>query len=413
MSRSSLGIGFIGSGFIARFHIQSFSAVRGAEIRGVYSPNREHASEAAALARSLDLGETRAYPSIREMAADPDIEAIWLCGPNHRRVENMEEIVAGVKRRFAPLKGIACEKPLARNVREAKRLVELAKEAKIPTGYLESDAFAPATETGRRIVWARGAATTGRPYLARAAEEHAGPHMPWFWRGDLQGGGVLNDMMCHSVLLVQRLLTKPGEPQSTVRPVRITAHIASLKWSRPEYARQLSQRMGKEVDYRKHPAEDFASATIEFETDTGTTAIGEVTTSWSFVGAGLRHSTELLGPEYSMQHNSLDTGLKVFFSREVKGKQGEDFVEKQNSETGQMPVLPGEAAAYGYEAENRHFVHAFQNGSRPELTFDDGLEVVRMLMTAYQSAEEGRTLEYPPRGIDNFIPKVAKGKWKP
>ena len=36
--------------------------------------------------------------------------------------------------------------------------------------------------------------------------------MPWFWQGALQGGGVLNDMMCHSALVVRHLLTKPGEP---------------------------------------------------------------------------------------------------------------------------------------------------------------------------------------------------------
>jgi predicted dehydrogenase len=105
--------------------------------------------------------------------------------------------------------------------------------------------------------------------------------------GDLQGGGVLNDMMCHSVLVVRHLLTKPGAPYSSVRPVSITAHIASLKWSRPEYARQLAKSMGKGVNYLTRPSEDFASATVEFETDTGTIAIGEVTTSWSFVGAGL------------------------------------------------------------------------------------------------------------------------------
>ena len=44
---------------------------------------------------------------------------------------------------------------------------------------------------------------------------------------------------------------------------------------------------------------------------------------------------------------------------------------------------------------------------------DDGLDVVKVLMTAYQSAEEGRTLEFPPAGIEQFMPQVAKGTWKP
>jgi predicted dehydrogenase len=237
--------------------------------------------------------------------------------------------------------------------------------------------------------------------------------MPWFWRGDLQGGGVLNDMMCHSALVVRHLLTKPGAPAASVKPARVTAHIASLKWSRPEYAQRLSKAMGKEVDYTRRPAEDFASLMIEFQTDDGHRVLGEATTSWSFVGAGLRLSAELLGPEYSLSWNSLDAGLKLFFSREVQGKTGEDLVEKQNAEIGLMPVVANEAAAYGYEAEDRHFVRVFLGKEKPRLTWDDGLDVVRVLMTAYQSAEQGKTVDFPPAGLDQFVPAVAKGTWKP
>jgi predicted dehydrogenase len=152
---------------------------------------------------------------------------------------------------------------------------------------------------------------------------------------------------------------------------------------------------------------------IEFETDDGHTVIGEATTSWSYVGPGLRLSAELLGPEYSMKWNSLESGLDLFFSREVHGKSGEDLVEKQNAETGQMPVVANEAAAYGYEAEDRHFVRAFLGKEKARLTFDDGVEVVRVLMAAYMSAEQGKTVAFPPKGLDSFVPAVAKGTWRP
>ncbi len=409
MSRSRLGVGFIGSGFNARFHMLSWTGVRDADILGVWSPNRRNAASAAAYARALDVGACRAYRSITEMVADPAIDAIWISGPNQARIDNVEEIVTAVRRGKGTLRGIACEKPLARNVAEAREVLRLTRSARLRHGYLENQAFAPQVERGRELLWARGAALTGRPYLARAAEEHSGPHMPWFWRGRLQGGGVLNDMMCHSALVVRQLLTRPGDPLSTVRPVRVTGHIASLKWTRPEYARKLAHAMGSGVDYRRAPSEDFASVTIEFETADGFRAIGEASTSWSFVGAGLRLSAELLGPEYSMSWNTLDSGLKLFFSREVKGRAGEDLVEKQNAETGLMPVVAQEAVAYGYEAENRHFVRAFLGKEKARLTFEDGLEVVRILMTAYQSAERGRTLSFPPPGLDRFVPDVAKG----
>jgi len=413
MSGERLGVGFVGSGFNTKFHLRGWPAVRDGDVRGIWSPNAKNAAGAAKLARELDIGDAKPYKTITDMVADPAIDAIWLSGPNHARLENVEEIVAAVEKGKGKLKGIACEKPLARNVAEAKKVMELVKRIGVPTGYLENQFFAPQVEAGHELIWARGAATTGRPYLARAAEEHSGPHAPWFWRGTLQGGGVLNDMMCHSALVVRHLLTKPGAPRNSVKPVRVTGHIASLKWSRPEYAKLLKTRMGKEVDYASAPSEDFAAVHIEFETDDGLTVLGEATTSWSFVGAGLRLSAELLGPEYSMQWNSLDAGLRLFFSREVRGKEGEDLVEKQNAEMGLMPVVASEAAAYGYEAEDRHFVRVFLGKEKPRLTFEDGLEVVKVLMTAYASAEAGKTLEFPPKDLDKFVPKVAKGEWRP
>ena len=281
-----LGVGFIGSGFNTRFHIQGWRGVRDADVLGVWSPNGKNAASAAKLARDLGVGEAKAYRSITAMVADPRIDAIWLCGPNQARIENIEEIVHAIESGKGTLKGIACEKPLARNVAEAEEVHRLVKRVGLKTGYLENQLFAPHVEAGKQLLWARGAATTGRPYLARAAEEHSGPHAPWFWQGAQQGGGVLNDMMCHSALVVRYLLTEPGKPLSTVKPTRITGHIASLKWSRPTYAKRLKATMGRDVDYAKRPSEDFASVMIEFKTADGHKVIGEASTSWSFVGAG-------------------------------------------------------------------------------------------------------------------------------
>jgi len=220
------------------------------------------------------------------------------------------------------------------------------------------------------------------------------------------------DMACHSLEAARFLLTEPGKPRTSLRVVRVAAQIASLKWTRPEYVEKLKQWMGPEVDYSKEPAEDFARATVLLEDEEGRSLVAEVTTSWSFVGPGLRLSFELLGPEYSLSANSLESGLRIFFSREVQGPAGEDLVEKQNAEQGWMPVVEDEALSYGYVAENRHMVRAFLDRRVPDETWHDGLAVTELLMACYKAAEEGRTLEFHPEELQNFVPQVAQGSWR-
>ena len=311
------------------------------------------------------------------MIADPAINALWICSPNFARIETFEEIANAITSGKGELIGVACEKPLGRNFEEAKKVKELTESVGLLDGYLENQVFAPSITRGKEIIWSRGAATTGRPYLARASEEHSGPHMPWFWEGALQGGGVLTDMMCHSVEEARFMLTDPTKPRESITPISISAHTDCLKWQRPEYAKILSDNSGGETDYTKRPSEDFARSLIEYHDEDRNKLIVETTTSWCFVGEGLRLSMELFGPEYSMFVNTLDPDLKVFFSRKVTGSEGEDLVEKQNAESGGMPVVSNEAEVYGYTAENRHMVESFLSRKRPKENFDDGLEVTK------------------------------------
>ncbi len=413
MAKKRLGVGFVGAGFITKFHIQSWVGVRDADVLGVVSRTKSRAEEAASLAKELKVGDAKVYKSITDMVADPAIDAIWICAPNFCRIENMEEIVHVLESGKGELIGVACEKPLGRDVREAKKLLELAQKANLLDGYLEDQVFAPTVVRGKEIAWTRGAAISGRPYLARAAEEHSGPHEPWFWEGELQGGGVLNDMMCHSVEEARFMLTPPEASRDALTPVKVSAYASCLKWQHPHYAKILKESSKGKLDYTHRPAEDFARSLIEYRDENGDKLIVETTTSWCYIGAGLRLTMELLGPEYSLSINTLDSGLKVFFSRNVKGRAGEDLVEKQNAETGLMPVVSDEAAEYGYIAENRHMVQSFLSGNRPEENFSDGLSVTELLMAAYMSAEQEKAISFPPPDLESFVPAVARGEWNP
>lgn len=413
-NRETLGVGILGAGFIGNFHVDSFGGVRDADVVAVCSRRLENAQALAQKAEATRVGtDVAAYDDVVELVRDPRVDAIWVLTPNFTRVEVVKAIADEVTSGRAQLTAIAIEKPLGRTIAEAREVLGLVQSAGLLHGYLENQVYAPGLVRSRDIVWSRGAAASGTPYLARAAEEHSGPHNTWFWNGATEGGGVLNDMMCHSVEAGRFLLSPPGTRLSEwLTPVAVTATIASLKWGRIKHARELQATYEGVVDYTETPSEDYAHAVFEFINGDGEPVIVEATTSWSYVGAGLRLSFELLGPEYSMESDTLSTESKLFMSRNLEQSEGEDMIEKQNAEQGLMPLLSDESMSYGYTSENSYLATAFLTGEQPLEDLVSGLEVIELLMAAYKSAEEGRRVTWPVE-LDDFVPAVAKGEWNP
>jgi predicted dehydrogenase len=218
---------------------------------------------------------------------------------------------------------------------------------------------------------------------------------------------VMSDMMCHSVEVGRFLLTKPDAPRSSLTVKSVQGSVGYLKWTQAKYAKVLAQDF-KGVEMQAHPVEDFARATIALEDETGQELIVEASTSWSYVGPGLRIDLALLGPEYAMEFSSLNPSLKVFLSRAITGEGGEDLVEKQNAEQGQMPIVEDEAGTYGYIGENRHMVDCFRHGRTPIETFEDGVEVTKMVMALYKSAEIGQVVSLPDESLETYVPLPAR-----
>src|SRR3954447_20299554 len=129
----TLRIGFVGSGFIAHFHLQSLTGVRNAIVAGVTSPRKERREALAARANELGLGPCRAYDSIAAMLASGEVDAVWLLAPNHVRLETMRAIAVSAP--GAKLRAVACEKPLGRTLAEASEMLRLAEETRLLHGY--------------------------------------------------------------------------------------------------------------------------------------------------------------------------------------------------------------------------------------------------------------------------------------
>lgn len=405
-----LGVALVGAGFINNFHAKAWTAVREAEIVAICSRRLDRAKALAELCTSLGVGSPKCYTDVAETVRDKNVEAVWLGIPNDARVPVVKAITEEVAQGKSNVRGIACDKPLAMDVKQAKEMISLAEKAEVLHGYLENQVFAPSLVRGKETLWRFGS-KSGRPFLARASEEHGGPHEPWFWQPSRSGGGVLIDMMCHSLEATRFLLLDPSdEKKEGIRVKDISAQSANLKWTMPKYTKQLFEATRGQVDLSKmnYPPEDFAKALVTYESSSGEILMTENTVSWCFAGPGLRLSFELIGPEYYMNTNSLQTDLQVFLGRNLKPEAGEYLVEKQAAEQGLMPMLADEAFSYGYEAEDRYMVKCFREGRLPVENWYDGLFVVQLMMACYLSAEKGTRVSFSPTDIESYIPRPAR-----
>jgi predicted dehydrogenase len=404
MYTESFGIGFVSAGFITSdLHVPSLEYIPDVDVAGICNPTESRARELAEQCRDAGLGDPSIYgeDAVEALVADEAVDGLWITSPNFTRVDVVEAAVAALED-GAQIDGIALEKPVARNLAETDRILELVEGADVPHAYLENWPHEPDLANMRSLLWEEGR-EAGRPYIARSQAEHGGPHSGWFWDGRKQGGGALTDMLCHALLGNQFLLTDPRDAE-TLEAVAVTADAETLKWSQPAYAAALEEEYG--VDYTENPADDYARATVRYRGRDGQTVISEATGSWCYVGSGVRRSVELLGPEYSGQVVTDDSSSSVFLSDELAD--GEGWAEKQNATSGRMPIASSPEISGGYVAENRDAVTAFQRGDNGRLDLHDGRDVMELCMAAYKSAEEGREVRLADASLETYTPPPAR-----
>jgi predicted dehydrogenase len=406
---TALRYGIVGGGFISEFQLRALASVRGIDVAGITS--RTPPERLAAEARASGLGAATIFDSVEAMTHDVDVVALF--APNFARVDHMEQIAAAV-RAGAQLKGIVCEKPLARNLPEARQVLGLAREIGAPTAYFENQIHMKMLQNAKAQL--RGVSEAMGPLtLARSGEEHAGPHNAWFWDPTQQGGGVLSDMGCHCLAVGWYLLTPPGKPPRFLEPISVSADVALLKWGQPRWRDELLERYG--VDYAKTPAEDFATGMVTYRNpETGQRVKAQFTVSWMYDKQGLRLLVDGLGPGYALEANSLRSPLEVFVGDAAAASvaDAELALEKATASQGLLAIQPNEPDLYGYTDENIDARDAFNAGRSALLDFDYGYEIVRLTMAAYLSAERGAVVDLTDpatlRELDDYVPRIQLGR---
>jgi predicted dehydrogenase len=328
----------LGTGLIGMFYTMSLHGQRGRDrVAVVYSRQAERAD-----AFAKQWGIDRATSDLKAAINDPEIDTVIIGLPNFQHIECVELAAAAGK-------AILCTKPLGRNAREAKHMLDVVEKAGVFHGYLEDLAYTPKTLKALASV---RAGALGDVLWARSRETHPGPHSAWFWDKEQAGGGAIIDLGCHCVEIIRNYMGKENRP------------VEAMCWA----------------DTLVHPipAEDNAIALIKFESG----AVGQFEVSWTFRG-GMDLRDEVSGTQGTIWTNHfLRTGFEMFTAA-----RGGYVAEKAETESGWLFPVGDEVHELGYTDMFSDMFKAMETGTTPMESFYDGYVVNAVLDACFKSAE--------------------------
>ena len=115
-ANAEIGVGFLGCGRMGETHLRNLASIHGVRVRVVADPNLE----AAERGRELS-GADRAITSTEEAIADPAVDVVIIVTPTDTHAQLIETAVRAGKAVFS-------EKPIALDLAETKRVVDLIRE---------------------------------------------------------------------------------------------------------------------------------------------------------------------------------------------------------------------------------------------------------------------------------------------
>jgi len=203
----------IGAGFVGKAHIEALRRIP-VRVKGTLVSSNDRSSAAAKA-----LGLERAYSSVEEIAADPEITAVHICTPNYVHFSQSATLLRAGKH-------VMCEKPLAMDSRESAQLVALAKETDRVDGVAHNLRYYPLCIQAKALV---DSGAIGKVRLVHGGflQDWLTYPTDWNWRLESKLGGELravSDIGTHWLDLIQWITGEKVEELcadlATVVPVR-------------------------------------------------------------------------------------------------------------------------------------------------------------------------------------------------
>jgi predicted dehydrogenase len=323
---TAIRVGLIGGGGVADEHIRGYRA----HAREIAVVAVADVVEATARRRADELG-ARAFTDFRRLLTEADVDAVDICLPHHLHADAIAAAAAAGKH-------ILCEKPLCLTAEEATRVQAAVSRAGVTLMCAHNQLFLPGVVKAKALL---DAGAIGKLYEVRTTDSFFNDFDPatMGWRANTatSGGGELIDTGYHPTYLMVHL--------AGGSPVEATAMLSTHRLTFME-------------------GEDSAQVLIRF--DNG--VVGHLATSWAYEPAAITERFSAVGELGSLHGDEHSVALRL--------RSGE-------SETFRFePVDP-------FVAEIGHFADCVRHGRRPLHTEREGVEVLGIILAAYEGARRG------------------------
>ena len=338
-------VGIIGCGKIAQVrHIPEYLDNPNAKLTGLYDLNLQRAKE---LAEKYDC---KSYESVKEMLADPEIDAVSVCVANHVHAEiTIAALKAG--------KHVLCEKPMATKLKDCQMMVDTAEQMSKKLMIGQNQRFAKAHAEAKKLI-ERG--DIGSVLTFKTTFGHGGPEtwsvdagpQNWFFDKKRAAMGAMADLGVHKTDLIQYLLNDTVE--------ETTAKVTTLD--------------KKDSNGNLIGVDDNAICIYKMKSG----IIGTMTASWTYYGEE-DNSTIIYGTEGM---------LKIYHDPKycielIRKDGGKVFYDIDQIQTNDNQTKSGIIDA---------FVESVENDTEPAVPGKSVLSAMKAIFGSLKSSELGRTV---------------------
>lgn len=345
-----IGIGIIGCGMISHFHAKAIAEIRGASVVACFSRTIESAEKFAS-----EYGCT-AYDSLKQMLADPKVDAVSICTPSGA---HMEPAVAAANAG----KHVIIEKPLEITLKRCDAIIKACEKNGVVLSTIFPSRFHSSSQLLKKAIDAGrfGTLSLGDAYVKWFRTQEYYDSGAWRGTWDLDGGGALMNQAIHCVDLLTWLMG-PVE--------QLSAQTATLAHDRIE-------------------VEDVATASLRFKN--GALGVIEATTA---AFPGMLKKIEIHGSTGSAVIEEEDIKTWEFAKMRASDKKVLTQYADAN-ETGGGASDPSAIGHAAHATQFRDFLKAIKSGGTPLVDGLEGRRSVEIILAIYKAAETGKTIQLP------------------